>query len=113
MNPKIIITCAVTGAGDTVGKSPNVPVTPEQIANSALEAAAAGAAVRIGDVGAQRGRGAHLVERVRQAARAARAGATLATAAARAGLRVVGVRSEGVAGDGRLWHGARCHHQGA
>ena len=41
MNPKIIITCAVTGAGDTVGKSPNVPVTPEQIANSALEAAAA------------------------------------------------------------------------
>jgi hypothetical protein len=28
---------------------------------------------------------------------------TLATAAARAGLKVVGVRSEGVAGDGRLW----------
>jgi uncharacterized protein (DUF849 family) len=45
MNPKIIITCAVTGSGDTVGKSPHVPVTPEQIANSALEAANAGAAV--------------------------------------------------------------------
>jgi uncharacterized protein (DUF849 family) len=45
LNPKIIITCAVTGAGDTVGRSPNVPVTPEQIANSALEAASAGAAV--------------------------------------------------------------------
>ncbi len=45
MNPRIIITCAVTGAGDTVGRSPNVPITPEQIANSALEAAAAGAAV--------------------------------------------------------------------
>jgi uncharacterized protein (DUF849 family) len=45
MNPKIIITCALTGAGDTVGKSPNVPVTPEQIANSALQAASAGAAV--------------------------------------------------------------------
>jgi uncharacterized protein (DUF849 family) len=45
MNPKIIITCAVTGAGDTVGKHPAIPVTPEQIANSALEAAAAGAAV--------------------------------------------------------------------
>lgn len=43
--PKVIITCAVTGAGDTVGKSPHVPVTPEQIANSALEAAAAGATV--------------------------------------------------------------------
>jgi uncharacterized protein (DUF849 family) len=45
VNPKIIITCAVTGAGDTAGKSPKVPVTPEQIANSALEAAQAGAAV--------------------------------------------------------------------
>jgi uncharacterized protein (DUF849 family) len=45
MQQKIIITCAVTGAGDTVGKSPNVPVTPEQIANAALEAASAGATV--------------------------------------------------------------------
>ena len=45
MNPKVIITCAVTGAGDTVGKHPAIPVTPEQIANSALEAASAGAAI--------------------------------------------------------------------
>jgi uncharacterized protein (DUF849 family) len=45
MQPKVIISCAITGAGDTVGKSPNVPVTPEQIANSALEAASAGAAI--------------------------------------------------------------------
>ena len=45
MQPKIIITCAVTGAGDTVGKHPAIPATPEQIANSALEAAAAGATV--------------------------------------------------------------------
>ncbi len=45
MQPKVIITCAITGAGDTVGKSPNVPVTPEQIATSALEAAGAGATV--------------------------------------------------------------------
>lgn len=45
MQSKVIITCAVTGAGDTVGKSPNVPVTPEQIANAALEAASAGATV--------------------------------------------------------------------
>jgi uncharacterized protein (DUF849 family) len=45
MQPKVIITCAVTGSGDTVGKSPHVPVTPEQIANSALEAASAGATV--------------------------------------------------------------------
>ena len=45
MQPKVIITCAVTGAGDTVGKSPNVPVTPKQIAHAALEAASAGATV--------------------------------------------------------------------
>jgi uncharacterized protein (DUF849 family) len=45
MNPKVIITCAITGAGDTVGKHPAIPVTPEQIATSALEAARAGAAV--------------------------------------------------------------------
>jgi uncharacterized protein (DUF849 family) len=45
MQSKVIITCAVTGAGDTVGKSPHVPVTPEQIAAAALEAASAGATV--------------------------------------------------------------------
>ena len=45
MNPKVIITCAITGAGDTVGKHPAIPVTPDQIATSALEAAAAGAAI--------------------------------------------------------------------
>jgi len=39
------ITCAVTGSGDSTGVSDKVPVTPEQIAASALEAAAAGAAV--------------------------------------------------------------------
>ncbi|WP_199809894.1 3-keto-5-aminohexanoate cleavage protein [Streptomyces sp. NRRL F-5126] len=45
MNDSVIITCALTGAGDTVGRSPHVPVTPEQIARSAVEAAGAGAAV--------------------------------------------------------------------
>ncbi len=45
MNWEVFITCAVTGAGATVGKSPNVPVTPEQIADSAIEAARAGAAI--------------------------------------------------------------------
>ncbi len=45
MNWNTFITCAVTGAGDTVGKSPHVPVTGEQIALSAIEAAEAGAAV--------------------------------------------------------------------
>ncbi|MEV5610604.1 3-keto-5-aminohexanoate cleavage protein [Streptomyces sp. NPDC052225] len=41
----VIVTCALTGAGDTVRKSPHVPVTPEQIARNAVEAADAGAAV--------------------------------------------------------------------
>ena len=45
MNPEVVITCAVTGAGDTVGKHAGVPVTPEQIADSALDAARAGAAL--------------------------------------------------------------------
>ena len=45
MNPNIIITCAVTGAGETVGKNPHVPVTPRQIADAAIEAAHAGATV--------------------------------------------------------------------
>jgi uncharacterized protein (DUF849 family) len=45
MNNEVIITCAVTGAGDTVGKHPAIPVTPQQIADAAIEAANAGAAV--------------------------------------------------------------------
>jgi uncharacterized protein (DUF849 family) len=44
MNPTII-TCAVTGAATTVEQTPYLPVTPEQIATSALEAAEAGAAI--------------------------------------------------------------------
>jgi uncharacterized protein (DUF849 family) len=45
VNFEVVVTCAVTGAGDTVGKSPHVPVTPEQIAKAAIEAADAGAAI--------------------------------------------------------------------
>ncbi len=45
MNTDVFITCALTGAGDTVDKSDKVPVTPEQIANDAIEAAKAGAAI--------------------------------------------------------------------
>jgi uncharacterized protein (DUF849 family) len=41
----VFITCALTGSGDSVGKSPHVPVTPAQIAAAALEAHAAGAAI--------------------------------------------------------------------
>jgi uncharacterized protein (DUF849 family) len=45
MNWEVFITCAVTGAGDTVSRSELVPVTPEQIADSAIAAARAGAAI--------------------------------------------------------------------
>ena len=45
MAREVFITCAVTGAGDTVGRSDKVPVTPAQIADAAIEAAKAGAAI--------------------------------------------------------------------
>jgi len=45
MNWEVFITCAVTGVGETVERSDRVPVTAEQIAESALEAARAGAAI--------------------------------------------------------------------
>ena len=45
MNPNVIITCALTGAGDTVDKHPAMPVTPTQIAAAAVEAAKSGATV--------------------------------------------------------------------
>ena len=45
MSRKVIISCAVTGSADSVGKNPAVPVTPEQIATSAIDAARAGAAI--------------------------------------------------------------------
>ncbi|WP_439572100.1 3-keto-5-aminohexanoate cleavage protein [Phreatobacter sp.] len=45
MTRPTIITCALTGDGDTRTKNPAVPVTPEEIADDALAAAAGGAAV--------------------------------------------------------------------
>src|SRR3954453_16866904 len=42
---KVIITCAVTGAIHTPSMSPYLPVTPEQIADAAVAAAEAGAAI--------------------------------------------------------------------
>ena len=44
-NRKVFITCAVTGSGATQDRSPHVPRSPEQIANSAIDAAKAGAAI--------------------------------------------------------------------
>ena len=45
MNYEVFITAAVTGSGDTAGKSDKVPVTPKEIAEAAIESAKAGAAI--------------------------------------------------------------------
>ena len=45
MNRDVFITCAVTGSGSTQEKSLHVPRSPKQIAESAIAAAKAGAAV--------------------------------------------------------------------
>ena len=45
MNQDVFITCAITGDDTNVTKSPHCPITPEQIAAAALDAATAGAAV--------------------------------------------------------------------
>jgi uncharacterized protein (DUF849 family) len=45
LNDKVIITCAVTGAIHTPSMSPYLPVTPEEIAEAAVGAAEAGAAI--------------------------------------------------------------------
>jgi uncharacterized protein (DUF849 family) len=45
MNREVFITCPVTGSGGTQDRSPHVPRTPQDIADSAIEAAKAGAAI--------------------------------------------------------------------
>ncbi|WP_146344366.1 BKACE family enzyme [Falsiphaeobacter marinintestinus] len=45
MNKEVFITCAVTGSGSSQDRSPHVPRSPQQIADSAIDAARAGAAV--------------------------------------------------------------------
>ena len=45
MNREVFITCAVTGSGGTQDRSPHVPRSPKEIADSAIAAAKAGAAI--------------------------------------------------------------------
>jgi uncharacterized protein (DUF849 family) len=74
LSSSAFITCAVTGAGDLTGMKHHAPITPEEIANSAIEAANAGAAiVHIHVRNPQTGKGARdvsyyreVVERIRQ-----------------------------------------------
>ncbi|MEI7779905.1 MAG: 3-keto-5-aminohexanoate cleavage protein [Actinomycetes bacterium] len=77
MSSAAFITCAITGAGDSTGVSDKVPVTPEQIAASALEAAAAGAAVvHIHVRNPETGKGARNVEYYREVVERVRASGT-------------------------------------
>ena len=45
MSQEVFITCAVTGSGGTQDRSPHVPRSPKDIADSAIDAASAGAAI--------------------------------------------------------------------
>ena len=45
MNNKVIVSCPVTGSGDSATKHPGLPISPKQIAEAAIEAAKAGAAI--------------------------------------------------------------------
>jgi len=45
INKDVFITCAVTGSGSSQDRSPHVPRSPKQIADSAIAAARAGAAI--------------------------------------------------------------------
>ena len=38
MNNEVIISCAVTGSGDTASKHPDLPITPKQIAEASIAA---------------------------------------------------------------------------
>ena len=67
MNFEVFISCAVTGAGDTTGKHPAIPVTPKEIADAAIDAAKAGAAIAHCHVrDPETGRGSRNVELYRE-----------------------------------------------
>lgn len=72
---KVLLTAAVTGAGDTTGISDYVPVTPKEIAESAIESAKAGATVahihardpKTGGISQDRDHYREIVDRIREA----------------------------------------------
>jgi uncharacterized protein (DUF849 family) len=74
MNWDVFITCAVTGAGATTARSDRVPVTPEEIADAAIGAAEAGAAIaHIHVRDPQTGKGARAPELYREVVERVRA----------------------------------------
>ncbi len=77
MSTSAFITCALTGAGDLTGMKHHAPITPEQIADAAIEAAQAGAAiVHIHVRDPETGLGARDVAYYREAVERIRASAT-------------------------------------
>lgn len=77
MSTSAFITCALTGAGDLTGMKHHAPITPEQIADAAIEAAQAGAAiVHIHVRNPDTGLGARDVAYYREAVERIRASAT-------------------------------------
>ena len=77
MNKNVIITCAVTGAGDALSRHPDLPVTPDQISDAVISAAKAGAAVaHIHVRDPETGKGSRDVELFRQVVERVRASAT-------------------------------------
>ena len=94
MNREVFITCAVTGSGGTQDRSPHVPRSPKQIADAAIDAAKAGAAVvhchvRDPQTGAPR-RDIHLYREVTERIRAAEVDVVLNLTAGMGGDMVFG-----------------------
>ena len=67
MDGKIVITCACTGAETSKDLQPALPITPEEVAQAALECRAAGAAILHLHVRDEKGQPTQSVERFRQA----------------------------------------------
>ena len=68
MNNKVIVSCPVTGSGDSADKHPDLPISPKQIAEAAIEAAKAGAAVAHIHVREKNGKPSRRVELYREVA---------------------------------------------
>lgn len=122
MNRKVFITCAVTGGGSTQDRSPHVPRSPKEIADSAIAAARAGAAVvhchvRDPETGAPR-RDPHLYREVTDRIRSADVDVVLNLTAGMGGEVVMGPPDQPlpinekltdmVGADARLEHIAEC-----
>lgn len=66
MNNKVIVSCPVTGSGDSAGRHPDLPISPKQIAEAAIDAAKAGAAIAHIHVREPNGKPSRRIELYRQ-----------------------------------------------